>query len=197
MGIPLDAPLLLLVGRIDPQKGQLHAIRALASLEAKFEYAHLVLIGGVTDVPYYEQLQREARERGMGGRVQIVPGYPRGDRRLWQAYAAADIVLVPSRHEPFGIVALEAWSMGKPVVASAVGGLKELVRPGVDGLLAQPEDSDDLASQIKVLLENPEAAHAMGEAGRRTAVTEYSWNAITTRLIELYTEVRDARRVRS
>jgi len=196
MGIPPDASLLLLVGRIDPQKGQLHAIRALATLRSRFEGAHLVIIGGVTDPAYCDQLREEVASGQLEGRVHIVPGYPRGDRRLWQAFAAADIVLVPSRHEPFGIVVLEAWSMGKPVVASAVGGLLDLVQPDIDGLLVPPENSAELAAHVGKLLENPGLARSLGEAGRQKAVCQYSWEAISNQLIDLYEEVRRAHRVR-
>jgi len=191
-GIPVDEPLALVVGRIDPQKGQLTAVQSLAKL-AK---GRLVLIGGITNDAYHKELQEAVGSLGLQDRVTIIAGYPRGDRRLWDAYAAADVVVLPSRHEPFGIVVLEAWAAGKPVVASAVGGLRDLIDDGVDGLLIPPGDPEALASSLNRLFHSQPDRLNIGGQGLRKMREKYTWDAITERLVGIYQGLIDERTVR-
>lgn len=191
--VPADAPLILVVGRIDPQKGQMTAVEALDRLPN----AMLALVGGVTNDGYFQELQARVGAMGLQGRVRIVPGYPRGDRRLWDAYAAADVVVLPSRHEPFGIVVLEAWSMGKPVVATSVGGLRDLVDDGVDGRSIPTNDPAGLADALSDTLASEGRGAQRGENGRQKVLRGYTWDAVTRRLLNLYEELIDERPVRS
>jgi len=195
--IPPDAPLILVVGRIDPQKGQHAAVDALAELSKSFPNVHLALVGGITNDAYHEEVRKKIADGGLKNRVRVVPGYPRGDGRLWDAYAASDIVLLPSRHEPFGIVVLEGWVCGKPVVATAVGGLRDLLSDGVDGLLVPAEDGSALVTALASLLSDPQKRTAMGEAGRQKVLAQYTWDAVTDRLIHFYEELTRARTLRT
>lgn len=197
LGIPSQAFVFLQVGRIDPQKDQLASVRAFGKVATLFTSARLVLIGGITNTDYAQEVQTEIESSGLGSRITFIPGYSRGDRRLWDAYDGADAVLVPSRHEPFGIVALEAWAAGKPVIASAVGGLLELVESGVNGFLAPVGDSEGISAAMVSCLEDVAKAKALGASGRRKVVQNYSWDSITKRLEELYREVSLAHRVSS
>jgi len=190
--IPIDEPLALVVGRIDPQKGQLTAIQSFSRLSK----GRLALVGGVTNDAYYNELQSAIGSLGLADRVTIVPGYPRGDRRLWDAYAAADVVVLPSRHEPFGIVVLEAWALAKPVVASAVGGLRDLIHDGVDGVLIPSGEPDALATSLSGLFHSAANRLTIGEQGLRNMRDNYTWDAITDRLIGIYQELVDERTVR-
>lgn len=188
-----DERLLLIVGRIDPQKGQITAVQALQNLPG----AVLALIGGVTNEPYFEEIQRCIVDLGLQDRVRLIPGYPRGDRRLWDAYAAADVVVLPSRHEPFGIVVLEAWSASKPVVTTNAGGLRDLVAEGKDGLVFPAGDAEALTVALSQVFRMPGSGLELGAAGCAKVRAAYTWDAITDRLLNLYKELIDARPVRS
>lgn len=116
-----------------------------------------------------------------------MPGLGADDERLIAAYQDSDVFIMPSRDETFGIVVLEAWSAGLPVLASAVGGLKQLVRDGENGLLFEPDNLGSLLNAYRTLsrygLKDKLAANA-----RREAETRYSYNTMSSRLAEFYRE---------
>ena len=188
-GIPTDRRLILTLGRIDPQKNQLGAVESLRLLPPELN-AHLVLIGHVTNEPYAERLRIRIQESGLENRVTFIPGISNRDPMLVNALHAADLFLLPSIHEPFGIVILEAWAAGLPVVASAVGGIPSFVESEVDGLLTSAESNEERAAAVSRLLENSEFANSLAEAGQKKARRQYSWGSVTERLIDLYEEVR-------
>ena len=195
-GIPAAARLLLNVGRIDPQKNQRFALRVLDRVRRECPQAHLALAGHVTSEPYHADLVREIGERGLTGHVTIVPGLdPRG-HALADAYHAADLFLLPSVHEPFGIVILEAWAAGRPVIAARVGGVTSLVEDGEDGLLFDSMDERTCGALASDVLARPGLAARLGQAGRDKAEREYSWEQVTRRLFRLYEEVIRERAVR-
>src|SRR6185295_13356731 len=114
--------------RIDAQKNQLLLLRAFAELARRGPPSRLMLIGPETQPGYAEELRAFVNENGLTGLVTFLPGLRNDDPALVDAYHAFDAFALTSIHEPFGIVVLEAWSSGKPVVVSSVGGLKSLVR---------------------------------------------------------------------
>ena len=186
LGLAAGDQVLLCVGRIDPQKGQVQAVRALASLLPTHPRARLVLAGGVTNEPYAEALSREVAERGLTAQVRIVPGIP--PAAIPDAYHAADAFMLPSAHEPFGIVILEAWASGLPVVAHRVGGVPDFVRDGEDGLLVQPDDPEGLVRGLARVLDSRDEARRLAAAGLARARNEFSWDAIARRLATVYEE---------
>ncbi len=188
-GIPLDAELLLTVGRLDPQKNQALLIDVLDRLRTRRPRLHVALVGAVTNEPYRATLEAAIAARGLGGRVTVVGGLPAGSPQLVDAYHAADVFVLPSQHEPFGIVVLEAWAAGRPVVASRVGGVPFFVTHGRDGWLFDSGAGAEAAEAVDGLLANPERARAFAEAGQRLAASDYSWERITDRLLALYDEV--------
>lgn len=194
--IPADDRLLLCVGRLDPQKNQLLAVRVLAALLPTEPRLRLVLAGHVTNEDYADAVGREARLLGVAGRVTIIRGIPAGSPDLVDAYHAAEVFLLPSIHEPFGIVILEAWAAGLPVVASRVGGVPDFVRDGTDGILVEPDRMDEMARRVSELLASPGVARRMGEDGRARARGEFSWDTVTRRLVAVYEEATRARPVR-
>ena len=92
-------------------------------------------------------------------------------------------------HEPFGIIVLEGWAAGLCPIASRVGGLEGLIEHERDGLLVDPADDTELCRSICALLDSPETRRSLAEAGRRKAMVHYSWDAVTTDLLNLYDEV--------
>ncbi len=185
-GIPQDAFVLLTIARIDPQKNQLLAVRALPKLAAIEPRLHLVLVGPATNEPYLETIRNTARELGVESRLTIVPGLAGGSADLANAYHSGDVFLLPSRHEPFGIVILEAWSAGRPVIASRVGGIPAFVGDGIEGILFDSDQEESLVRAFERLAQNPELARSIAKAGRSKAEREFGWDRLTTMLEDIY-----------
>jgi glycogen(starch) synthase len=168
--LPFDRPRLLCLGRVQEQKGFDLALMAFASLRERFPDLRLVVAG---DGSERASLERWAVELGIADRVDFLGWVVPQD--VPALINAATIVLMPSRHEGLPIVALQAAQMARPVVATPVDGLSEVMVHGESGLLVEPEDSRALAEAIAFLLERPEVARGMGEAARRRAQEVFSW----------------------
>jgi len=183
-GVDRGVPSVLFVGRITHQKGVTHLLDAADAIDSR---AQLVLAAGAPDT---EELARETEttvERlraERGGIVWIEKMLER--REVVQLLTHATVFVCPSVYEPLGIVNLEAMACETAVVASAVGGIPEVVEDGVTGLLVPPADPEALAAAVNELLADPERAHRMGEAGRRRAVERFSWRAVAERTVALY-----------
>ncbi|MDX1932661.1 MAG: glycosyltransferase family 4 protein [Capsulimonadales bacterium] len=188
-GIPADAFVVLTVGRIDGQKNQLLPVRALKELRRIQPRTHLLLIGPVTNPAYRQQLEQEIRERELGAQVTLIPGLDNAGNDLTDAYHAADLFLLPSMHEPFGIVILEAWAAGLPVLASHVGGIPSFVENGTDGILFAPSEEREFTESYAGLAKNADLRRRIAEAGRKKATEHFDWDRITSRLLNIYAEV--------
>jgi glycosyltransferase involved in cell wall biosynthesis len=193
-GIPPGRRILLCVSRIDYQKDQIALAEALARLLPGHPDLHLVLLGPVTVASYRERLDTRIVDLGLRERVTLIPGLRSDDPHLLGAFHAAEVFCLPSRHEPFGIVILEAWAAGLPVVASRVGGIPSFTRDGVDILHAEPGDVAALTAQLARVLDEPALAGSIAEAGRTRARRDFDWRAISARLLDLYRELADAAR---
>ena len=183
--------LALYVGRLQPHKGPDIAVRTLAEAVAREPGRCLVLgvVGGPSGSSSGAEVSRLldlATDLGVGDRLMLFP--PQPQTRLADFYSAADAVLVPSRSESFGLVALEAQACGTPVVASAVGGLRFVVEDRVSGYLVEGHDPADHADRLLSLLRDGERARRMGEEGSRRAL-RFSWDATAARLLSVYREV--------
>jgi D-inositol-3-phosphate glycosyltransferase len=188
VGLPLDRPVLLFVGRIQPLKAPDLAIRALAALVAH-PTAVLAIVGGASGADgavHAAAAERLAAELGVTDRVRFVPPQPHHILSSW--YRAADVVVVPSRSESFGLVALEAAACGIPVVASAVGGLLNIVHDGVTGWLVEGREPERYARAISQILGDPGGAAAMGAAASVRA-RRFTWSFTAARLRRLYTDL--------
>lgn len=186
---------ILCMARIDPQKDQLLAVRALPRLLRHEPHARLLLIGPVTNELYRVELLAEAERLGCRGRLTLLPGLAPDDPSLVDAYHAADMLLLPSMHEVFGIVALEAWAAGLPVAATAVGGLRSLIRHERDGLLFPSDDEEGLVASCRRLLSGGEAVENLCREAARRVRAEFSWRTVAEQLLQIYQEVADAARV--
>lgn len=182
-------PMLLCVGRISRQKNQGALVEAMPRLVAERPGVRLVLIGHVTEDTYRNRLRAMIREARLDERVIVIEGLSSDSQELVDAYHAADLFVLPSIHEPFGIVILEAWAAGRAVLASRVGGIPGFVEDGVEAVLFEPSDTGELAARIGELLDQPVRRAALGSAGRRKAEEYFDWGAITDRLLRLYEEV--------
>jgi len=188
-GIPESRGIVLNVGRIDPQKNQLRLIEAFARPELSGRDLHLALIGGVTDHAYYRAVTERIAGLGIGDRVTLIPGLAPQDETLLDAYRAASMFCLPSVHEPFGIVALEAWAAGLPVIASRAGGLGTLVVDGEDGLQVDGKQAGEIAAAIALLADVPELAKRLAAAGHSKARERYDWSVVGNQLARLYEDV--------
>ena len=194
VGIPCGDANILFVGRIEPLKGVDTLLRAMSILQerhpAAIENTCLAIVGGDpwrddldTEMARLQQLRTDLGIHNLvtflGAKDQdVLPYY----------YAAAEMVVMPSHYESFGMVALEAMAMGTPVIASEVGGLAHLVQPGVNGFHVPSRDPEALADRILALLTNKPLRQQLGEQAR-AHTKQYSWESITARMIEVYQEL--------
>jgi D-inositol-3-phosphate glycosyltransferase len=187
VGWQASGPMLLFVGRIQPLKGLDVAVGALAALDD--QRAQLAVVGGPSgpdgpaELAYVLEL---AVDLGVRDRIRFVPPQPHHLLSSW--YRAADVVLVPSRSESFGLVALEAAACGRPVVASDVGGLRTIVESGRTGYLIDSRDPEAYASKVAHLLEQPDLAAALGRAAAERAAG-FTWSTAAARLRRVYGDV--------
>jgi glycosyltransferase involved in cell wall biosynthesis len=188
-GIAPERRLILCVGRIDYQKNQLELVEALAALREERCNAHVVLLGPVTVASYEAKLRARVAELGLADRVTFAPALTWNDPMLANAYAAADVLCLPSLHEPFGMVILEAWAAGVPVVASRVGGIPSFTTDGVDVLHNVPGSARRLRTSLRAVLDDPGLARALAGNGHRRALQHYTWPVIGGRLATIYREV--------
>jgi D-inositol-3-phosphate glycosyltransferase len=192
LGFDSEDKIVLYVGRFDPRKGIETLVRALGQSEFRGNKNLKLIIGGgsvpgQSDGMERERIEEIIAELGMQdfttlpGRLsqEILPSY----------YAAADVCVVPSHYEPFGLVAIEAMASYTPVVASDVGGLQFTVVPEATGLLAPPQDVDAFATAIDRILGNPEWRDKLGKGGRQRVESKFSWDGVASQLGELYTEI--------
>ncbi|MDQ6897206.1 MAG: D-inositol-3-phosphate glycosyltransferase [Actinomycetota bacterium] len=197
VGLPPDAVVLLFVGRIQPLKRPDLVLRVGAELRRRHigrpgwgDRLVLAVLGGPSgsglDRP--EELERLAADLGVTAQTRFVPPVPRAELARW--YRAADLLLVPSHSESFGLVAVEAEACGTPVVAARVGGLPMAV--GDTGALLDGHEVADWTDAVEALLDDPTRR---ADLGRRAAAYArgFGWGATTDRLLDVYAEARFAR----
>jgi D-inositol-3-phosphate glycosyltransferase len=194
LDLPADAPLLLFVGRIQPLKGADVAVRALAAMKDHPD-AHLLVVGGPSGPrgeEHLASLQKLVDSLGLAERVRFEE--PQPHELLSTYYRAADVCVVPSRSESFGLVALEAAACGTPVVAAAVGGLTTLVEDGRTGLVVDPSTPDAFAEAVSVVLADPQLAGRLSTAAVVRA-RRYTWAQAASLLRATYEELTAERLV--
>ncbi|RPI81789.1 MAG: glycogen synthase [Chloroflexi bacterium] len=196
-GVDPDKPFVLFVGRVTRQKGIIHLVNAIPQIDPSIQ---VVLLAGAPDT---KEIGREMAEgvevvsTGRPGVIWIPEMLPRED--VIQFYSHATVFCCPSVYEPFGIINLEAMACETPVVASAIGGIPEVVVPEETGLLVDlelkpgtfdpvdaPKFSADLADAINRVALNPGLQEAFGLGGRRRVEDHFSWTAIAQRTLDLY-----------
>lgn len=215
-----DTLTILFVGRVSPEKGVHTLIEGFARIASRFAQAQLVIVGprtilpehflvGISSDPLVRALNRFYKNSasadyqhylddlvirlGLGSKIRFLGSIPHKELVEW--YRSSNVVVNPSLSESFGISIVEGMACSIPVVGTKVGGMLETVVDGETGLLVEPERPDLLAEAVISLLENPEAAYAMGVKGRSRAVERFSWRARADRLLSVYQMVLDQSRV--
>ena len=197
-GLDPGTPYVLFVGRVTRQKGITYLLQAAKSIDPA---AQVVLCAGAADTLDYEREVRAQLDELGGSRKGVVwidEMLPRPE--LVQLMSHAAVFVCPSIYEPFGLINVEAMASGVPVVASAVGGIPEIVEDGETGFLVpfepsgdalgSPKDPDSFAAgiseRVNELLAAPAEAARLGAAGRRRALAEFTWSAVAKKTVEVY-----------
>ena len=184
--LPEDVPVLVAVARLVPQKGLDVAVDALALVRERHPDAQLVVLG---EGPLRGELVERARARGIGDAVSLAGRV--GDVAWW--LRRADVVVHPARWEGFGLALLEAMLCARPIVASRVSSIPEIVVDGETGLLVAPDDPAGLAAAVSALLADPARGRSYGEAGRARALAEFSVARMAERTLAVYEEASASR----
>ncbi|MCL6432666.1 MAG: glycosyltransferase family 1 protein [Leptolyngbyaceae cyanobacterium HOT.MB2.61] len=209
LGFKLNEEIVLYVGRFDPRKGIETLVRACAQLKARSEQLNqgslqsngfhtaavnphpslrLVIVGGsdpdLTDGQERERIEKIVKDVGLADQTLFVGRV--GHDLLPLYYTAADVCVIPSHYEPFGLVAIEAMACGTPVVASAVGGLKFTVVPEETGLLVPPLDENSFAQAIDRILSDELWARKLRRQAPIRVQQNFSWMSVAARLSDLY-----------
>jgi D-inositol-3-phosphate glycosyltransferase len=195
LDLPVGGPLLLFVGRIQPLKGASVAVATLASVVRVEPDARLVVVGGPSGPHGHDEVARIAdlvESLELSDKVLFVP--PRPHELLSTYYRAADVCLVPSRSESFGLGALEAAACGTPVVASDVGGLRSLVDHGRTGYLVEEPDPEAYAGWVRQILAEPLLAERLS-TGSVLRARRYTWARAAHLLVDIYADLTAGRLV--
>ena len=186
LGVPDNRRLVLYVGRVEPLKGLDILLRAVALLDASSDTRALIVGGSLEEDAELEHLKRLAIELDISDMVTFTGSVEQ--EGLSTYYSAADVFVLPSWYESFGLAALEAMSCGTPVVVSRVGGLSTFVENGKSGYLVPWRCPEPFAQSMDTLLANPLLRNAMGKAARRKAL-RMSWAAMADGMLNCYSEV--------
>jgi glycogen(starch) synthase len=182
--LPFDPPTILLLGRLSIEKGFDTAIKAFSLVKKRGTHAQLVIAGSGPERAFLEHL---VNKLGLVDLVRFTGELSREEVPC--IINKATLFLVPSHFEPFGLVALEAMQMQRPVIASNVGGLPEIVSHEETGLLVPPEDPEALCNAIQQLLDKPDVAIRMGIKGRMRAMEKFSLEPSVVEYEELYEQL--------
>jgi D-inositol-3-phosphate glycosyltransferase len=203
IGIPTTDRMALFVGRIEPLKGVDTLIRAMAIVRKTcktFRCPHyLVIIGGDPEEDPEEMSAEMSRLQGLcqtlGLSDMILFLGKRGQMTLPYYYAAAEVVVMPSRYESFGMVALEAMACGTPVIASRVGGLAHLIQDGETGYFVPSQDPEALAEKLRLVFVDHELRTRLGAQAARYA-HDFCWESISSQIVDVYEEMVSGDRVK-
>lgn len=176
------SPLVLFVGRKEKDKGIVTVIEAMELVWKMMPDAKLILAGACTRA-FEKRLMAEFAEKRHQSVISL-DVLTDEDKRDF--YDACDLFVMPSKVESFGIVYLEAWMAGRPVIGADIGSSRSVIADGEDGYLVAFGDADALAKRIVYLLENPQVRHEMGRHGREKVLKRYTWDYIVDRLLDSY-----------
>ena len=184
-GIPDTSPVVLYTGRLAVNKGLDTLLTSFKDVLNEIPDCYLCLVGD--DQGMGQKLREQADRLGILGQVIFTGHIP--ENMFRDSYGAADVFVLPSEYEAFGIVLLEAMACKVPCIGTRVGGVPEVIREGVDGLLVEYQDSRGLARAMIRLLSDFEERERMGEAGRERVQREFTWKSVVDRIEDVYREL--------
>jgi glycosyltransferase involved in cell wall biosynthesis len=180
---------LLAIGRIDPVKNQGWLVERAPAILLKHPEALLVLAGACTDESYGKFVVRRVEELGLQNHVLLTGGLPPGDPRLIGLMQEARVVILPSISETFGLVLLEAWAAGAPVLSSRTSGASALIQHGENGWLFDLADPQPFHEALDLTLLYPDVAKRLAEAGRKLVAENYDIHVLARRVKTLYEQL--------
>ncbi|MCW4016995.1 MAG: glycosyltransferase family 4 protein [Candidatus Bathyarchaeota archaeon] len=183
-GVGWGEKLILCVGRLVPQKGIEYFIRAIPKIAKRYPEAKYIIVGEGWS---RDILEAEAHASGHANKIKFTGFAP--DKEVIELMTSADVLVVPSIYEPFGIVALEGMATGVPVVASNVGGLAEVIDHDKTGIFVYPRSPDSIAWGIDKVLSDPDHAKWLADNAKEKLHKAYSWEAVAMKTVEVYRKV--------
>ncbi len=184
IGLPEDGVILTQIGALIERKRPLLSLKVFSELVSELAERKLYLVYG-GDGPLYRELKEKTSSLGIEDRVFFLGGFPEYLKPF--LYGASDVILLPSRQEAYGLVAAEALAAGRPIVASNVGGLREIVNHSVNGFLFNTRD--DFKKHLATLISDEGLRERMGREGRLKALRSLSWEKRVKQLLEMYEQV--------
>jgi glycosyltransferase involved in cell wall biosynthesis len=178
---------LLFVGRVQYRKGLHVLLDALRRVTRPVELT--VVVSWVSDQAYYQRLRRQAQDLEKATEHRCVWKQSLSHEELAHEYRGSTVFVCPSLQEPFGNVNVEAMSSGTPVVASRVGGIVDIVTHGLDGLLFEPGNIEELAGALNELLLSPQARSELSANGLKTIRDRFAWTVVAMRTVEAYNDL--------
>lgn len=185
---------LLVVGRIDPVKNQSWVVEQAPCIFQRFPNALLVLAGSCTDAPYGKAIEKKIESLGLEGRILLTGGLPPGDPRLIGLFQTAKVVLVPSISETFGLVIVESWAAGTPVISSKNSGALDMISPGQNGWLFDLEDPTSFHESVQMALTKPELARNFAANGQEYVRRNFDTAVLGGQVKKLYAELIEERK---
>jgi glycosyltransferase involved in cell wall biosynthesis len=180
---------ILVIGRIDPAKNQSFALQHIREISRHHPSCLLVFAGACTDESYGKALKKEIERSNLEQTVFFTGGLPPGDPRLVGLLQYAKVVVVPSLSETFGLVILEAWAAGTPVISTRTSGALSLVEPGRNGWLFDLDQPGEFLRAIDEVLKNPAKAGQLAAAGRELVARDYDTGVLAARIRSFYEEL--------
>ena len=188
-----ETPFVLCLSRIDFQKNQRLLVKSFAEFKKTHREWKLVFIGPVTVEEYHRQMLDDIERLGLSDSVLIIPGLRPGDPLLPSAYRAAEMFVLPTSNEPFGIVILEAWAAKTPVIATRIGGIPGFTSNNENILLFENENADMLTGTMNQLADNRDLQDRLTANGFKEVSAQYDWSAIAERVVKIYEEILTTR----
>lgn len=191
-GIPEKATVVGYVGRIEKTKNVQLAIDAFIKVSADFPDAYLLIAG--TGQEYANELKTYVSQRypKVAERIIFITEFETSQKAA--IFHSLDILVLPSKNESFGLVFLEAWSCKKPVIGTSIGAVRDVITDGFDGLIAQPDNVDQLEEMIRKLLSDKDLRIAMGQNGYKKVQENFTWDIIVSRLRKCYIAATENKR---